>query len=358
MAAGRRKKRQQARRLKFLIGILAVILVAILALAASLSRETPPDPTIESTEPTTQTPTTEPTQTDAPTQPPFTGWMEEEGTIRYYENGVLCTGLYPVEGVQYCFGSDGALVTDGWFDLDGKRYYANDKGNPHIGWLEQGENRYYLQADGTIAQGRVQIDGQAWFFTETGCQFYLVNPWNYVPEGYEPILKDLPAAYGDNQKVEESCYDALLKMMDDCKRAGHKVYVVSSYRTQQKQESLYNRQVQKQMDLYGYSLEEAKIVAATISAIPGTSEHQLGLAVDIVDTTLWDLVQEQEDLPGQQWLMEHCHEYGFVLRYPANATDSTGIIYEPWHYRYVGVELATRLHELGITVEEYINGLS
>ena len=112
------------------------------------------------------------------------------------------------------------------------------------------------------------------------------------------------------------------------------------------------------MDLYGYSLEEAKVVAATISAIPGTSEHQLGLAVDIIDTTIWDLVQEQENLPGQQWLMEHCHEYGFILRYPAGSTDSTGIIYEPWHYRYVGTELATRLHDLGLTVEEYIAGLT
>ena len=72
---------------------------------------------------------------------------------------------------------------------------------------------------------------------------------------------------------------------------------------------------------------------------------------------IWDLVEEQEDLAGQQWLMEHCWEYGFVLRYPKEATDSTGIIYEPWHYRYVGTELAAELHELGLTVEEYLQML-
>ena len=107
----------------------------------------------------------------------------------------------------------------------------------------------------------------------------------------------------------------------------------------------------------GYSREEAEKIAATISAIPGTSEHQLGLAVDIIDTQIWDLVEAQENLPGQKWLMEHCWEYGFVLRYPKDGRESTGIIYEPWHYRYVGKELAAELHELGLTVEQYLDSL-
>ena len=107
----------------------------------------------------------------------------------------------------------------------------------------------------------------------------------------------------------------------------------------------------------GYSYEEALKVAATISAIPGTSEHQLGLAVDIIDTKLWALEEEQADLPGQQWLMEHCHEYGFILRYPTGTTDITGIIFEPWHYRYVGMDIAREIPERGITLEEYLGAV-
>ena len=80
--------------------------------------------------------------------------------------------------------------------------------------------------------------------------------------------------------------------------------------------------------------------------------------MDIVDTRLWALEWEQADLPAQKWLMEHCWEYGFILRYPKDKIDVTGIIYEPWHYRYVGKELAAELHELGLTLEEYIHSLT
>ena len=92
--------------------------------------------------------------------------------------------------------------------------------------------------------------------------------------------------------------------------------------------------------------------------MPGTSEHQLGLAVDIVDVNYPYLDDHQATMPAQKWLMEHCWEYGFVLRYPDDKTDVTGIIYEPWHYRYVGKELAAELYELGLTVEEYMQKLT
>ena len=93
-------------------------------------------------------------------------------------------------------------------------------------------------------------------------------------------------------------------------------------------------------------------------AIPGTSEHQLGLALDIVDTRSWTLSGSQANFKGLQWLMAHCWEYGFVLRYPEGKTDVTGIIYEPWHYRYVGKEVAAELQESGLTLEEYMSSLS
>ena len=93
-------------------------------------------------------------------------------------------------------------------------------------------------------------------------------------------------------------------------------------------------------------------------AIPGTSEHQLGLALDIIDDSNRTLDRSQENTQTQQWLMAHSWEYGWILRYPNGKTDLTGIIYEPWHYRYVGKEIAAELHSLDMCLEEYFNMLT
>ena len=93
-------------------------------------------------------------------------------------------------------------------------------------------------------------------------------------------------------------------------------------------------------------------------AVPGTSEHQTGLALDIVDASYQHLDQAQEATPVQQWLMAHSWEYGFVLRYPTGKSETTGIIYEPWHYRYVGREAAREMTGLGLCLEEYVDRFS
>jgi D-alanyl-D-alanine carboxypeptidase len=146
-------------------------------------------------------------------------------------------------------------------------------------------------------------------------------------------------------------------MLKDCRAAGHGVLVVSTYRTHAQQTYLHNRMINRYLG-YGYSKTAAKKKASTISAVPGTSEHQLGLAVDIIDTRSWQLDESQEDQPAQKWLMENSWKYGFILRYPPDTTEFTGIIYEPWHYRYVGKEIAAELHELGVTLEEYLRDLT
>ena len=363
MAARKRRKNRAAARLKILIVILSLVLVAALMVAANLRRGQE-DPTLHSSEPSGSTGPA-PTQTTAkpseplPTDPPLTGWVELDGKQYYYgEDSVLRTGAQTIDGSVYCFGEDGALLGEGWQDIGDDRYYITANGTAYLGWLELEDNLYYLQTDGTMARGQLEIEGETWFFTSAGCQIYMVNPWHYVPEGYEAELMAVSTDISkESTQVDASCYEALMQMMSDCAKAGHSVYILSSYRTQEYQEMLFNNQVTKQMNK-GYSREEAEVIAATISAIPGTSEHQLGLAVDIIDTEIWDLVEEQETLAGQQWLMAHCHEYGFILRYPKDKTDETGIIYEPWHYRYVGVELATELTDLGLTLEEYIESLS
>lgn len=177
----------------------------------------------------------------------------------------------------------------------------------------------------------------------------LVNPWNPIPENYEPELTYLR----NGQAVDSRCYPELQQMMDDCRAAGFEPLICASYRTMEKQEALFE---DKEANLIreGYPENEVEAEAAKVVAYPGTSEHQLGLALDIVDVSYQQLDTEQENTPVQQWLMKNSWKYGFVLRYPTDKSDITGIIYEPWHYRYVGKEAAAEMYENKLCLEEYL----
>ena len=177
----------------------------------------------------------------------------------------------------------------------------------------------------------------------------LVNPWNPLPEDHTISLTRLK----NGQAVDARCYPALQDMMDACRGAGLEPLICSSYRTQEKQERLFENKV-SQFLAKGLSEDAARAEAAKVVALPGTSEHQLGLAVDIVDTGYQLLDDTQADTPVQQWLMEHCWEYGFILRYPKEKEALTGIIYEPWHYRYVGRDAALAIRDSGLCLEEYL----
>ena len=370
--------------LLWMIVILTVILLASCAFLISSGNQ-PTEPTAPPTVPTTT----------APTEPPIiTGWVEKDGNRYYYdengmpmtgwihledgsyylsESGAAVTGWQEVDGLNRYFGETGALysgwleadgktyyltaegtLTTGWIDVGADRYYLNEDGSRHTGWFEFEGDRYFFLEDGSMGRGRVFVSEiEPRYFLENGKEIILVNPWNAIPDDYEVEL----ITYSGRHKVSVECYDALKQMLADCKAAGYTAIVCSAYRTHEYQTMLYERQVQKQMDK-GLSREEAEIVAATISAYPGTSEHQLGLAVDIVDINYQMLNEKQEDTEAQKWLMANSWRYGFILRYPNEKSDITGIIYEPWHYRYVGVELATELFERGICLEEYLEALT
>ena len=181
----------------------------------------------------------------------------------------------------------------------------------------------------------------------------LVNAQNPLPEGYTVSLVPLD----DGQAVAQEAVDGLRAMLADAQAQGLSPLVCSSYRTQEKQQSLYDKQVQQWLD-QGYGLEDAQREAARWVAIPGTSEHQTGLAVDIVSLYNQVLDHSQETTEEQQWLMEHCWEYGFILRYPQDKQEITGITYEPWHYRYVGRETAAQIRDSGLCLEEYVAALA
>ena len=149
--------------------------------------------------------------------------------------------------------------------------------------------------------------------------------------------------------------DDLKQMLSDAKDAGLSMYVASAYRSYEKQREVFNNTMQDWIS-QGYSPLNAYDETKKSVAVPGTSEHATGLAVDIISSEYEALDDRQGDTEEQKWLMEHCWEYGFILRYPSDKSDVTNIVYEPWHYRYVGKEAAKEITEQNITLEEYVLG--
>lgn len=179
----------------------------------------------------------------------------------------------------------------------------------------------------------------------------VVSAASPLPDGYVPILDIVVGEY----EMDERCAAKCLQMIEDCREAGMGLPMIcSAYRTQEYQEMLYNDKVARVMQAEWISHDDALVKAAAVVAVPGTSEHQTGLAVDIMDENHPYLDEGQENTEAQVWLMEHAPDYGFILRYPPDASDITGIIYEPWHYRYVGEKFAKEIARRGLTLEEYV----
>ena len=178
-----------------------------------------------------------------------------------------------------------------------------------------------------------------------GWMLLLVNSSNAIPDGYAPTeLTEL----SNGQSVDKRIYPSLQSMFDDARAQGVYPVVSSGYRTAKQQQSEMDDKIQEYID-DGKSEDEARALAATYVAQVGYSEHEAGLAIDIVakanksdDDTVW------------AWMKEHCAEYGFILRYPEGKEGVTGMNYEPWHFRYVGVEAAQKIMGAGITLEEYL----
>ena len=186
--------------------------------------------------------------------------------------------------------------------------------------------------------------------TEDNWALMLVNWEHALPDDFSaPELTQLRNGHA----VDSRIYPELQNMMDDARAAGLQPLICSSYRTWETQERLFKQKVQGLLD-QGYAQDEAMDKAAMWVARPGTSEHQTGLAVDIVDMSYQILDERQESTPVQKWLIAHCAEYGFILRYPTEKSALTGVNYEPWHYRYVGAEVAKEIMGNGLCLEEYL----
>ena len=184
--------------------------------------------------------------------------------------------------------------------------------------------------------GLPQVDLTSW-------ELMLVNTENTLDASYEPPEI---AKLDDNQcPVDARIADALTAFAEAARAEGLPVYLSSGYRPYSEQQYLYQRKIGQ-----GYSAEEA----AKIVAVPGTSEHQTGLCCDITDYYHEMKDSSLENTDTYKWMKEHCQEFGFIVRYPNDKQDVTKIIYEPWHFRYVGVEAATYIMENNLCLEEFL----
>ena len=157
----------------------------------------------------------------------------------------------------------------------------------------------------------------------------LVNKTHPIPADYNPGL-------------DSQTYQAYLRLKADAEALGYSMPLLSGFRSYETQRGLYNR----------YCAEYGQAAADTFSARPGTSEHQTGLAMDVGMIEDW-----YGDTAAGQWLAANCHKYGFIIRYPQGKEHITGYKYEPWHIRYLGVDVATDVYNSGLTLEEYLGAI-
>lgn len=204
-----------------------------------------------------------------------------------------------------------------------------------------------------IKQGKIWLlSGNAkWKFfstseadTSQGWNLILVNKNYRIPDNYDIELTEL----SNGEKVDSRIYPNLQDMFNAARTNGLALFVREGYRTQEEQQEIMDEKIMSYME-EGYSKKEARNLAEKYVAKPGTSEHQLGLSIDInADTT------KCSSESVYKWLDENAYRYGFIKRYPSDKVEITGINNEPWHYRYVGKDAANEMKETGMCLEEYV----
>ena len=184
----------------------------------------------------------------------------------------------------------------------------------------------------------------------------LVNHTSKMPDDYTFDTKECGSATAVNKTLQTVACDAFLEMQKAAAADGVTVWMQSGYRSVKYQTSLYERKTKYYLDK-GYDNATAKEKAAAVVNPPGYSEHNCGLAADLNSPEHTGLDEGFEKTAAFRWLCEHAGDYGFILRYPKDAEDKTEIIYEPWHWRYVGVENAAKINASGLCFEDYIETL-
>ena len=233
-------------------------------------------------------------------------------------------------------------------DLLNEEYYLDKNFDKYISYMNEFSD---LSTKEIIRNINIHIDKD--FYEETYeantslDTSILVNKYYYLKKDFAPddlVTISQTYSWGESgsQKVRKIVYEAFLDMWNAANSEGYYLMVNSSYRTYQDQESVYNN----------YRNTSGQNYADSIAARPGYSEHQTGLAIDIFSKTKTNK-NTFKDSSEAKWLKENAYKFGFILRYPENKENITGTTYEAWHYRYVGKDIATYIHEHDITFDEY-----
>ena len=226
-----------------------------------------------------------------------------------------------------------------------QKYFIYDNLDRYIAYYEKNKS---TKKEKIVSLVNVNADNA--FYTNTIASdeskgnLILVNKYNYLSKNFKiDDLEDVSIMYSyGSQKIRTEAYDKFVEMFNAAKRDNITIIINSSYRTYDYQDALWKN----------YSKNHGEEWADSYAARAGYSEHQTGLTIDV--TT--DGVKEQEDFEktdAYNWMTTNAHEYGFILRYPKDKEDITGYKYESWHYRYLGVETATKVHDSGLTYDEY-----
>ncbi|OWA35184.1 peptidase M15 [Saccharibacillus sp. O16] len=206
-------------------------------------------------------------------------------------------------------------------------------------------------ADSAMQATVEEKDGKNVVTNPTSMQV-VVNKQRYLPDGYEPsdlVVPNVPFSFGgviEKSHMRKEAADALEQLFAGAKEQGIDLYAVSGYRSYKRQKSIYDNNV----------ATRGEAEAAKVSAAPGTSEHQTGLAMDVSALSVNnELEQSFGDTKEGQWLADHAQEYGFIVHYLKGKEEQTGYSYEPWHIRYVGKDLAKAVHDSGLSLDEYLD---
>ncbi|WP_179031399.1 M15 family metallopeptidase [Paenibacillus kribbensis] len=201
-------------------------------------------------------------------------------------------------------------------------------------------------------QATVKEEGGTAIVTNATSDTVVVNKQRSLPEGYAPddlVEPQVPFSFdGPHEKrhMRKEAAGALEKLFDGAKKDGIELRAVSGYRSYKRQVSIFNNNVKTKGEAY----------ASQVSAVPGTSEHQTGLAIDVSSPSVGNVLEQSFGASKEgEWLEKHAPEYGFIIRYMKDKQDITGYVYEPWHIRYVGKDIAEDVAKQGLTLEEYFD---
>lgn len=203
----------------------------------------------------------------------------------------------------------------------------------------------------SISALQTTIDAQS-VVTNAESMTVIVNKQRSLPDGYEPndlVEPNVPFSFDEpheKRHMRKAAAEALEKLFAGAKADGIELRAVSGYRSYQRQVSIYNNNVKTKGQEY----------TDRVSSVPGRSEHQTGLAIDVSSPSVGNVLEEVFGTSKEgQWLAEHAAEYGYVIRYLQGEEDTTGYVYEPWHIRYIGTDLAPDVAKSGLTLEEYFD---